>query len=68
MRSCAPSILQGRYAGTRPFKCQGMAQGRRGHRRPPDRFARPPSHGQAGRLSVQKRFLFHRSGGDFVSA
>ena len=28
----------------------------------------PHIYGQAGRLSVQKRFLFHRSGGDFSLA
>ena len=33
---------QGRYAGTRLFDRRGMAQGRRGLRPPPDRFARPP--------------------------
>ena len=33
---------QSGYAGTRLFNRQGKAQGRRGHRRPPDRFARHP--------------------------
>ena len=32
----------GRYAGTQLFAEPGPAQGRRGHRSPPDRFARPP--------------------------
>ena len=42
VRFFTPSLRRGRYAGTRLFARQGKAQGRRGHRRPPDRFARPP--------------------------
>ena len=42
MRFFTPSLRRSRYAGTRLFARQGKAQGRRGHRRPPDRFARPP--------------------------
>ena len=42
VRFFTPSLRRSRYAGTRLFARQGKAQGRRGHRRPPDRFARPP--------------------------
>ena len=56
---------QGRYAGTSLFDHRGMAQGRRGSRHPPDRFARPPSHEQADppqrvRLFVSALFLLDR--------
>ena len=50
------------------FDCRGKAQGRRGHRHPPDRFARPPYLRTGGTPVRLKRFLFHRSGGDFSLA
>ena len=39
---------QSGYAETRLFDRQGKAQGRRGHRHPPDRFARPPHTRKGG--------------------
>ena len=35
-----------RLCGTRVFDRRGQAQGRRGHRHPPHRFARPPHFGK----------------------
>ena len=63
-----PSNHRSCYAGTRRFKRQGMAQGRRGHRDPPHRFARLPSQGQAAPpvrpggflLTGRGRFLLSR--------
>ena len=44
----APLPSQGRYAETRLFVHRGIAQGRRGHRHPPDRFARLPHSRKGG--------------------
>ena len=49
--------------GDRALRGSGPAQGRRGHRRPPDRFARPPSHERAARMGrpfVKAFFLLDR--------
>ena len=69
----APTSLRRRvYAETGYFDCRGIAQGRRGHRCPPDRFARLPHHERAARmgrsfvtasflLTGRGRFLFDAS-------
>ena len=63
-----PSPHRSCYAGARLFDYQGKAQGRRGHRRPPHRFARPPYSRKGGpdgppfRHSV---FLFWTGRGPF---
>ena len=59
-----PIIRRTVYAAPGFFDRRGKAQGRRGHRRPPYRFARPPSHEEAartGRLFVKTPFLLDRA-------
>ena len=57
------------FAGTELFKLRSQAQGRRGHRHPPHRFARPPSWTNLRRRFVRKAsFLLDRARPVFFSA
>ena len=59
-----PSALRPIECGGAVLRGTGPAQGRRGHRSPPDRFARPPhtqTGGPDGPPVCQNGFLFHRA-------
>ena len=58
--STTPSTRRSRYAGAQLFKLQCPAQGRRGHRSPPNRLARLLLHEDAartGRIFVKSAFF-----------
>ena len=59
-----PSALRPIECGGAVLRGTGPAQGRRGHRSPPDQFARPPhtqTGGPDGPPVCQNGFLFHRA-------